>query len=60
MTQTSRRPPTFLIFTNTRREIHFSYRRFLLNRIRDEFPLEGWPIRLIFRHRHDERGKRWE
>lgn len=57
-TQIHRRPPTFLIFTNTRREIHFSYRRYLVNRIRDVFPLEGWPVRLIFRHRHDERGKR--
>ncbi|MCD4655079.1 hypothetical protein K8T06_14225, partial [bacterium] len=59
-TQTSKRPPTFLIFTNTRYEIHFSYRRFLANQIRKVSQFEGWPIRLIFRHRHEERGRRWD
>lgn len=59
-TQISNKPPTFLIFTNTRTEIHFSYRRFLVNQIREVYPFEGWPIRLVFRHRHDERGRRWD
>ncbi len=60
LTQTSRLPPTFLLFTNTRREIHFSYRRYLVNIFRKSFHLEGWPIRLIFRHRHEKKGKRWD
>jgi len=59
-TQINQYPPTFLIFTNTRYEIHFSYRRFLMNQIRDVFKFEGWPIRLVFRHRNEERGKRWD
>jgi len=58
--QINQRPPTFLLFTNTRSEIHFSYRRFLNNQIRTAFGYEGWPIRLVFRHRHDERGRRWD
>jgi GTPase len=58
--QVALRPPTFLMFTNTRSEIHFSYRRFLANRIRESFGYEGWPIRLVFRHRRDERGRRWD
>lgn len=58
--QIANRPPTFLLFTNTRSEIHFSYRRFISNQIRDAFGFEGWPIRLVFRHRHEERGRRWE
>ncbi|MBN1879590.1 ribosome biogenesis GTPase Der [bacterium] len=58
--QIANRPPTFLLFTNTRTEIHFSYRRFLSNQIRDAFGFEGWPIRLVFRHRHDDRGRRWD
>ncbi|MGB3975075.1 MAG: ribosome biogenesis GTPase Der [bacterium] len=59
-TQIGLRPPTFLCFTNTRHEIHFSYRRFLSNQIREAFSFDGWPIRLVFRHRHDERGQRWD
>ncbi|MBN1296954.1 ribosome biogenesis GTPase Der [bacterium] len=58
--QINQRPPTFLLFTNTRSEIHFSYRRFLANQIRSVYPFEGWPIRLVFRHKHDERGHRWD
>lgn len=58
--QIALRPPTFLCFTNTRSEIHFSYRRFLTNQIREAFSFDGWPIRLVFRHRHDEKGKRWD
>ncbi len=59
-TQISQMPPTFLIFTNSRQEIHFSYRRFLANQIREAFQFEGWPIRLVFRHKHEHRGKRWD
>lgn len=58
--QIALRPPTFLCFTNTRDEIHFSYRRFLVNQIREAFVFNGWPIRLVFRHRRDERGRRWD
>ena len=37
-------PPTFVIFANTARKIHFSFERFLSNRIRDRFSFEGTPI----------------
>lgn len=51
--QVYKRPPTFLIFTNTHRRIHFSYERYLINRFREEFDYEGCPIRLVMRHKHD-------
>jgi GTP-binding protein len=51
ITQTSVGPPTFVIFTNTQTELHFSYRRYLTNQIRERFGFEGAPIRLIFRRK---------
>ncbi len=51
--QVSKRPPTFLIFTNTHKKIHFSYERYLINRIREEFDFEGCPVRLVMKHKHD-------
>ncbi|MGA2079164.1 MAG: ribosome biogenesis GTPase Der [Holophaga sp.] len=51
MTQVGVRPPSFVIVTNTDRELHFSYQRFLENRLRDEFGFTGAPIRLAFRKR---------
>jgi GTP-binding protein len=49
MTQVSTRPPTFAIFTNYPAGVAFSYRRYLSNRLREEFGFFGNPIRLIFR-----------
>jgi GTP-binding protein len=50
-TQVAVAPPTFVIFVNDPELIHFSYRRYLENRIRDEHGFLGTPIRLIFRQR---------
>jgi GTPase len=49
--QTAVAPPTFVMFTNVATEFHFSYERFLVNRIRDEFGFQGSPIRLHVRRR---------
>ncbi|WP_277301002.1 ribosome biogenesis GTPase Der [Veillonella montpellierensis] len=56
MTQASVKPPTFILFVNDPTLIHFSYMRFLENRLRESFGFEGTPIRLILRgkRRDDE------
>jgi len=53
MTQASVKPPTFILFVNEPELIHFSYMRFLENRIRESFGFEGTPIRLILRGKKD-------
>ncbi len=50
-TQVAIKPPTFVIFVNDPELMHFSYKRFLENRIRDAFGFEGTPIKLIARPR---------
>ncbi|MCA1030530.1 ribosome biogenesis GTPase Der [Bacillus timonensis] len=50
-TQVAIKPPTFVIFVNEPELLHFSYERFLENRIRDAFGFEGTPIRIIARAR---------
>jgi GTPase len=50
-TQAAVAPPTFIVFVNNRDLVHFSYARYLENRIRASYPFEGTPIRLIFRNR---------
>jgi GTP-binding protein len=50
--QTSVAPPTFVFFTNVATTIHFSYERFLVNRLREEFGFEGAPIRVHVRKRN--------
>jgi GTP-binding protein len=57
-TQVAVAPPTFVIFVNDPELIHFSYRRYLENRIRDEYGFLGTPIRLIFRARESEASAR--
>jgi GTP-binding protein len=47
--QTGVAPPTFVFFTNVATEFHFSYERFLANRLRESFGLEGTPIRVQVR-----------
>ena len=44
-------PPTFVFFTNVATEFHFSYERFLINRLRESFGLIGTPIRVHVRRR---------
>jgi GTP-binding protein len=57
-TQVGVAPPTFVIFVNDPELIHFSYRRYLENRIRDAYGFLGTPIRLIFRARASEEAAR--
>lgn len=54
ITQVSVRPPSFVIFVNDRELMHFSYTRYLENRIREAFGFRGTPLRFIIR----ERGER--
>ena len=49
--QTGVAPPTFVFFTNVATSFHFSYSRFLENRLRQSFGLEGTPIRIQVRRR---------
>ncbi len=51
-TQTSVKPPTFVLFARAPSALHFSYRRYLTNRIRESFGFDLVPIRLLFRKRH--------
>ena len=50
-TQAAVAPPTFVIFARDAASVHFSYRRYLENRLRDAFGFDGTPIRLVFRER---------
>jgi len=53
-TQVGNEPPTFVIFVNDVELVHFSYERYLENRIRAYYPFEGTPIKIIFRARRNE------
>jgi GTP-binding protein len=53
-TQTGQNPPTFTFFATYPDLIHFGYRRYLENNIRDEWDFTGTPIRLEFRHKHGD------
>ena len=50
-TQAAVAPPTFVFFANDSASVHFSYRRYLENRLRESFGFDGTPIRLVFRDR---------
>ncbi len=54
MTQIGTQPPTFVIFCNDMTLFHFSYRRYIENRLREVFGFEGTPLKLIVRERGDE------
>lgn len=51
VTQVAVGPPTFVVFVNEPEIMHFSYERFLENRLRDAFGFEGTPIKIITRQR---------
>jgi GTPase len=55
--QTGVAPPTFVFFTNVATTFHFSYARYLANRLRESFGFEGSPIRLEVRARRREEKK---
>ena len=54
MTQVSVKPPTFVIFVNDKELMHFSYTRYLENRIREAFGFRGTPLRFIIRERGEK------
>ena len=54
VTQSSTKPPTFVIFVNNKDIFHFSYERYLVNHIRKEFKMIGTPIRVIVREKGEE------
>ena len=56
-TQVSTQPPTFVVFTNKPGEVHFSYQRFLVNRLKEAFGLDLAPVRLILRARSGRHEK---
>ena len=58
LTQASTAPPTFVLFTNQARRLHFSYERFLENQIRARFEFLGTPIRFLQRMKERARRKR--
>ncbi len=51
LSQVAINPPVFLFHVNDTRLVHFTYKRFLENQLRAEFPFEGTPVRLSFRPR---------
>ncbi|PLX99313.1 MAG: ribosome biogenesis GTPase Der [Desulfuromonas sp.] len=51
ITQTAVRPPTFMVFVNKAEGVHFSYRRYLDNKIREAFGFSGVPFRVHYRDR---------
>jgi GTP-binding protein len=56
-TQVAIEPPTFVIFASEVATLHFSYKRFLENQLRDTFGFSGTPIRLVLRERAREEGR---
>jgi GTP-binding protein len=50
-TQADVNPPTFVFFTNDASLVHFSYRRYLENKLREAFGFEGTPLKLVFKTR---------
>jgi GTPase len=57
-TQAAVAPPTFVFFASDASAVHFSYRRYLENQLRDAFGFHGTPIKLVFRDRAKVRAPR--
>ena len=57
MTQVSTKPPTFAIFVNSKKLFHFSYERYIVNKLRQEYGFKGTPIRMLVRERAKEDDK---
>ena len=55
ITQPSTKPPTFVCFVNNADLFHFSYQRYLENKIRETFGLEGTPVRFVIRERGESK-----
>ena len=54
ITQVAVKPPTFVIFVNDKKLMHFSYTRYLENRIRDAFGFQGTSLRFFIRERKEK------
>ncbi len=54
-TQVRSDPPTFLLYVNDPKLAHFTYGRYLENRLREVYPYLGTPVRLVFKPRRDEK-----
>lgn len=54
ITQVSVKPPTFVIFVNDKELMHFSYTRYIENRIRESFGFRGTPLKFIIRERKEK------
>lgn len=50
-TQAEVEPPTFVFFVNDASLVHFSYQRYLENRLRENYGFEGTPIKMVFKNR---------
>lgn len=57
-TQVGTKPPSFVVFTNRPEGIHFSYERYLTNKLREAFDFTGSPIRLVFRGRERKEARK--
>jgi GTP-binding protein len=57
-TQVSSRPPTVVCFVNHPKAVHFSYKRFLVNQIREQAGLDKTPIRIFFRPRENRKQRK--
>ncbi|MGN0655322.1 MAG: ribosome biogenesis GTPase Der [Ruminiclostridium sp.] len=53
MTQASTKPPTFVVFCNSKDLFHYSYQRYIENQIREAFSLDATPIKIVVRERGD-------
>lgn len=54
MTQVAVKPPTFVIFVNDKQLMHFSYTRYIENKVREAFGFRGTPLKFIIRERKDK------
>ncbi|MDE6742825.1 MAG: ribosome biogenesis GTPase Der [Lachnospiraceae bacterium] len=54
ITQVSVKPPTFVIFVNDKELMHFSYTRYIENKIRESFGFRGTPLKFIIRERKEQ------
>ena len=52
ITEVSVKPPTFILFVNSRKLMHYSYTRYIENKLRDAFGFNGTPMRFIIRERN--------
>ena len=59
-TQVRSAPPTLLVFCNVAREIQEGYKRYMINRFREELGFTDVPLRLIFRSKEDQRKRKQE